>query len=96
MFHRAVMGTNPHDAFVSLLVCFLIIAASLRVYIQQERDYIAIHGKLVVFRSLYCNVWKLSGSLASVQGFLTRQAAGTITQLLLAHVIAWQIVSTRW
>lgn len=41
-------------------------------------------------------MWKLSGSIASVQGFLTHQAAGTITQLLLAHVIAWQIVSTRW
>lgn len=39
---------------------------------------------------------KLSGSIASVEGFLTHQAAGTIAQLLLAHVIAWQILLTRW
>lgn len=62
----------------------------------KSSNYIAIHGKLVVFRSLYCNVLKLSGSIASVQGFLTHQAAGPITQLLLANVIAWQIISPRW
>lgn len=77
-----------------------IIAASMVVCIQQEIDYVAVHGEFVFFilgeLRVYIGMCRNSQGLASVEDSLTHQAAGTITQLLLAHVIAWQILLTRW